>query len=560
MGPEGDLVRDEWLSVVRTDGTTRTVGLLEVLMASDSVRRLDLPVATMLPALLRQLLLPVVLDAVGAPRTREEWQERFQRGRFSKQEIEELANYLSPSRYADRFRLFPRASERPFAQASGLAALTGETKPSTLLIPSIATGNNVPLFSAVTEADGLNLTPAQAALWLLHAHCWDTASIKTGAVGDPRAARGNKTTGNPTGPLGQLGVIVPTGRTLYETLLLNTVILPGGLDPADRPQWAWPERLPMAATKDPAGPEWSVRSAPGLLDLLTFQSRRIRLIPRETPDGPRVQRVVVCAGDRLDSTARIDPHTAWNHFAQPHGGRPSLRPRRHLSGRAAWLGVAALLASTAPDDSDGPRTSVLLQQLGQLRTEGLLPADYPLNVEIYGLEYGNQNSVVENAVVDAIPLPVTSLMSKDVLLRPAILECVEQAEGVGRALDDLYAGLRRAAGGHPLPQGKREVASTRFLGMVDRSMRRLLAGLRTASDNPEFVERGRAAWEEVLHRAALDECRILLAATPPRPAVSRRIKANGTEAVVSHLGSPEGIFHRSVSEILSRVYRARSLE
>lgn len=161
-------------------------------------------------------------------------------GRFTEDEAEQLVRYLGPSGYGGRFRLFDPV--RPFAQAGGLTALTGETKPSTLLVPSIATGNNVPLFSAVTEADDLDLTPAQAALWLLHAQCWDTAAIKTGAVGDPQAAKGNKTTGNPTGPLGQLGVIVPTGRTLYETLLLNTPVLADGLDPADRPQWAWPER------------------------------------------------------------------------------------------------------------------------------------------------------------------------------------------------------------------------------------------------------------------------------------------------------------------------------
>ncbi|MFJ5221071.1 type I-E CRISPR-associated protein Cse1/CasA [Streptomyces sp. NPDC088354] len=558
MGPEGDLVHGKWLPIVPTDGAACEASLLEVLTAPESVRRLSLPTPTMVPALLRQVLLPVVLDALGVPRTIKEWRERFQRGRFSKAEVEQLTSYLGPSRYGDHFLLFPTTSARPFAQAGGLTARTGETKPSTLLIPSIATGNNVPLFSAFSEADDLALTPAQAALWLLHAQCWDTAAIKTGAVGDPQAAKGNKTTGNPTGPLGQFGVVMPTGRTLYETLVLNTPILPGGLDSADRPQWAGSERLRTAGEMDPAGPEWSVRSAHGLLDLLTFQSRRIRLIPCQTPTGLRVRQVVVCAGDRLTFTPAIDPHATWNHTVKPKAGEPPLRPRRHSSARASWQGLNALLALTASADSDGPSTSALLRQAGELRAEGALPVDYPLGVEIYGLEYGNQSAVVENAIADAIPLPVSSLVSEDTPLRQAVLDCVEQADQVGRALDRLHADLRRAAGGDPLPRDKGEAASVRFLHGVDRSMRRLLAGLRTAGDNPELVERGQHAWEKSLRRDALDEAHSLLAATPPRAAVGRIIKVNGKETTFRS-GSAEGAFRKSLLEILQRVPEGRSL-
>jgi CRISPR system Cascade subunit CasA len=194
---------------------------------------------------------------------------RWQRGEFAREPFDA---YLDER--AARFDLFHPA--RPFAQVAGLRTAKDETKPVSLLVPRLAAGNNVPIFSARTESDPPALTPAQAARALLAAHCWDTAAIKSGAFDDP-AAKAGKTTGNPTGPLGQLGVIVPVGATLFHTLLLNLPILPQGLEPKDRPQWQ---------ADDPATSAWSARSAAGLLDPLTWQARRIRLVPeRDRRDG-----------------------------------------------------------------------------------------------------------------------------------------------------------------------------------------------------------------------------------------------------------------------------------
>ncbi|MFJ3164237.1 type I-E CRISPR-associated protein Cse1/CasA [Streptomyces kanasensis] len=546
MAADGDIVHDDLLTVVDTDGAVRTTGLLGVLTGAHEARRLELAVPTMLPALLRQLLLPVMWDAIGVPRTRGEWAERFERGRFSDAEVACLTEYLG-SRYGDRFRLFD--DKRSFAQVAGLEALNGETKSAAQLVPSIASGNNVPLFSALTEGDELLLSPGQALLWLLHTQCWDTAAIKTGAVGDPQAKNG-KTTGNPTGPLGQLGVVVPTGRTLYETLMLNTPVLPDGLDPEDRPQWAWDER--SSGWKSPAGPDWSSRPAGGLLDLLTFQARRIRLVPCETEQGLYVCRVIVCAGDRLAQTPEYEPHTAWSHVAKPKAGQPQRRPRRHTSGRSAWQGLGTLLALAVPVEGDGPYTSVLLRQLADLHAEGLLPADYPLGVEICGLEYGNQSAVVENAVGDSLPLPVASLLAEDDWLRAAILECVGQADQVGRALDNLHSDLRRASGGEPVPWDKGQHPSSRLLHGLDGTMRRMLAGLRTVGEDDDLLEQAQRAWELSVRAVALQEAETLLAAAPPRAVVGRVEKSNGKE-VVYRSGKAVGLFHKKLAGILTRL-------
>nr|BFD88476.1 hypothetical protein StreXyl84_78770 [Streptomyces sp. Xyl84] len=546
MTDEGDLVHGPWLRTVTLDGGQPSVGLLDAMCEAHTIRRLELPVHTMLPVVLRHLLLPVVIDALGVPRSRGEWGERFRRGRFSPAERDVLAHYLG-DRYGDRFRLFD--AERPFAQVAGLQALNGETKTAAQLVPSVASGNNVPLFSALSEADELLLTPGEAVLWLLHAHCWDTASIKTGAAGDPQAKNG-KTTGNPTGPLGQLGVIVPTGRTLYETLLLNTPIMDDGLEPGDRPQWAWDERPAGLGCTSPAGSAWSERPATGLLDLLTFQARRIRLISRETEQGLRVHRAIVSAGDRLMQTPESEPHTAWQHTAKPKKGQPHRRPRRHISGRAAWQGLGTLLAMTLPVQSDGPYTSLLLRQIGDLRGSGVLSGQYPLGVETSALEYGTQSAVVENAIGDELPLPVQALLAEDADLREIVLECVGQADQVARALDGLNNDLRRAAGGDPLPRDKGSRPSAQFLHSLDGTMRRLLAGLQKVDvDDEELLDRAQLAWEQSVQIAADREVGFLLAAVPPRAVVGRTVK-KGDKEFVYRSGKAIGVFRKTLAGIL----------
>lgn len=204
-------------------------------------------IPTQRAAVFRQVLLPVVLDALGRPADEREWMSWFSKGRWSQEQRRTLEAYLDA--HHALFDLFDPA--QPFGQVVGLCTAKGETKNAGLIVATAATGNNVPLFASRTEGDAFSLTPAQAMHWLVHTQCWDTAAIKTGAVGDPKAKAG-KTTGNPTGPLGQMGVTLLVGTTLFETLLLN---LPVGAPPtsSDLPQWRRREPSHPCSAGTPSG-------------------------------------------------------------------------------------------------------------------------------------------------------------------------------------------------------------------------------------------------------------------------------------------------------------------
>lgn len=492
-----DLIDEPWIPVV-CGGAVRLVSLREALHHAHEIEALAPPVATQIVALLRQVLLAVVIDACGSPVDEGEWGERWRTGTFDPAVIDA---YLDA--HGDRFDLFH--PEQPFAQAGGLRTAKEETKPSSLLIPSEAGGNNVPLFSCRTEAEAPELTPAEAVLWLLHVLCWDTAGIKTGVVGDAMVKNG-KTTGNPTGPLGQLGVVIPVGRTLFETLMLNTPIRPDGRNPDDLPHWRGPV----------ANPTWSQRPPQGLLDLLTWQSRRVLLIPEEGREGPVVRRVIVAAGDRLAADPDIELHTTWRVVARPKAGDPPRRPRRLRAGFAAWQGLDALLAIQASEQRE-VETSLLLAQIADLH-EDELDDTYPLNVLTVGMVYGNQSAVVEHVIVDSLPLPIAALRA-DEDLREFLTRVVSQVNGLAKALNILAADLRRALGGEGLPWDRGQRPDVDMFHQLDPVVRRLLAGLQR---NPGQRETAQRIWEQVAFRVVLAAADALLDAVPPSAFAGRQ--------------------------------------
>ncbi|MGK5555010.1 type I-E CRISPR-associated protein Cse1/CasA [Actinomadura kijaniata] len=527
-----NLIDEHWLVLRGRDGESVEVSLLEAVLDAERYEEPVVYLPTQTPALFRQLFLPVVVAALGAPANEREWADRFWAGRFSDAERKKIGDYLDKHR--DRFELFH--PHTPFAQVGGLRTAKDETKGAALLVATAATGNNVPLFAARSEADPLPLTPAKAAHWLLHTHCWDTAAIKTGAADDPKAKAG-KTTGNPTGPLGQLGVVMPIGTNLYETLMLNLPIGPPG--GRGRPHWE----------RDPADSTWDSFDPPGILDLWTWQSRRIRLIPEQTPDGVRVTRVVVCAGDRIRSLPEWEPHTTWN-FRKVSKKASERKPRRHQPGKAIWRGLDAFLTLEPPHQGEnGPETSLLLRQIGDLQDR--LPEGYPLRVATFGMVYGNQSAVVEDVIHDAMPLAVAALKPGS-LPYDVLLDVTRQAEELAQAVNRLSDDLRKAIGADPIPWDKGQRPGERVLHALDPLVRRVLLGVRREADDHERLEEGQLAWERVAWTKTWQIVDALFAALPAGSFRGRKTTQDNGTTVTYRPGAADERFRRRLAAILPR--------
>jgi CRISPR system Cascade subunit CasA len=497
--PAFDLVDQEWVPVVGQPGL---VSLRRSLLDAHVLAGLALDDPLQAVAVLRQVLLPAYLDACGPPRTPAEWERRWRDGRLDQPAIEK---YLDKHR--DRFDLFGAA---PFGQAAGLRTEKDESKPVSLLIASAPTGNNVPLFGARTEADPPALTPAEAVRAVLAVQCWDTAAIKSGAA-DDRNVKGGKTTGNPTGPLGGLGVTIPLGRTLFETLLLNSPIAPQGLTSTDCPQWARP-----AVTG-----EWSSRPVRGLLDLLTWQARRVRLVPEPCGAGEFVvRRVVLTAGDRMTPLpVDLEPHTAWRQVDKPKANQSPSMPVRHVAGRAIWQGLQPML-STRPDANTPVTSSLLLRQIDALRVESRLPSDTSIQVLTVGVQYGNQSAVVENVMADLIPLPIVALDPTSPA-RQLLDQIAEQGDDLRRAANRFGDDLRQALGVDKAPWDKGQRLGDVLVHRLSPIVRKILADLQA---DPHCDDRAEAVWRRSATQAACEVAAPVLAAMPPQAVLGRVVE------------------------------------
>jgi CRISPR system Cascade subunit CasA len=510
-----DLVNDPWLPCLMTDGGIRDLSLRQVLMDAHLVRELSLDVPTQFPPVLR-MLLAIVHRAMrqpgssGGPRSTEAWEHLWALGGLPR---EPICRYLDEHR--DRFQLFHPVA--PFMQVAGLTTARGGPKPITQLIPFAATGNNAPLFSAARDADPPWLTCAEAARWLLHVHAWDTSGTKTGAVADPQAKAGKSYPGR-TGPLGQLGVLIPVARTLWHTLLLNLLVLGEDISPADDlPTW---EAGPLTA-------EWHERHPTGVLDLYTWPGRRVRLQPEPTADGVRVRHAIVTAGDRIaDLTTLIsfEPHTAWQRDkAQEKKLKraPVYTPRRHQPGRELWRGLGPILAQARADrpspDQRGPR--VLDHVSGRahlLRGERILLSGT-------GTTYGNQFAVIDETYADTMPLPVAVLADRGGDWEATALEAVRAAEQAASALASLASNLARAAGCDEdrLLAGRGRAARARLYAELDSRFRRWIADLGGSAGDPvEALRRWHAEMREQARQIAGE----MLGTVPPEAVRGRDVQ------------------------------------
>ncbi len=483
-----NLIDERWIPVVK-DGERLDVSLRTALLEAHAIEQLATEDALQAVALLRQVILPVILDALGAPATASEWRADWEKAQF---DGERLEHYFAE--WHDRFDLL--SDSRPFAQTANLRAQNGETKPISLIVPALAP--KVPLFSARNPSDPLTLSPAEAARAVLAAQCWDTGGTKTRAEEGRKNEKG-QTTGNPPGPLSALGVVVPEGRTLAETIRLNTPI--DRLRPEDRPQWRG----------ELSTPKWEERPARGLLDLLTWQSRRIRLVCEDDcrGNGARIGHVVLTAGDRLSVLPEYEPHTAWGRPAKPKKGDPPRIPLRHKHSRECWRGLTALLATEREAQSADKSTLVLLRQLAD---KSLLPEGYPLQVMIAGMKFsGGGSGAIADVVKDRLPLPLAAL-PEEAPARGVLLEVVDNAEQLQDATNQLEYNLRRCSGGGEIKKGTGQRLGDSLIHRFTPLVRRILVELQREPHRlDDVVDR----WRKMACRLCFAHVEPALSSMPP---------------------------------------------
>ncbi|MFJ8754539.1 type I-E CRISPR-associated protein Cse1/CasA [Streptomyces sp. NPDC102441] len=480
--PSFDLTTQPWIPVLRSNGKQDELSLRQVFEQASELRRIvgDLPTQEF--ALVR-LLLAVAHDALGGPEDIDDWFDLWN----DEQCFTPVGPYLDA--HADRFDLLDTTA--PFFQTAGLRTAKDEVFSLNRIVADVPNGE--PFFSArMPTVD--RLTFAEAARWVVHTHAYDTSGIKTGVEGDKRA-KGGKVYPLGVGWAGNLGGVFVERPTLRETLLLNLVAADTEgvrIDEQDAPAWR----------RDPSGPGGTERAPSGVRDLYTWQTRRLRL----HFDDQGVHGVVLGYGDPLSPRNKHDrePMTAWRRSpAQEKKLREGLvyLPRDHDPERAAWRGIASLIAdaSVSGQGSDAPAylRPQVLEWVARLVSERHLERGFLVRARVIGPKYGTQQSVIDEIVDDSVSMAVVLLHQQDRRYAEQAIAAVEDADRAVYAIGDLATNLARAAGTET--DGPRAVARDRAYGLIEAPYRAWLRDLAKADDPYEQ----RTVWQRQVYELAV---------------------------------------------------------
>lgn len=481
-----NLVDEPWVRIRDENGNMREVSLLELFNQAPHIKCLanDLPtqdfaIVRLALAILQRSIVPTV-DEDDDPS--EVWGELWNAGELPMPQIE---SYLAL--WHKRFDLFD--GDEPFMQIADLHTPKNDYSDVKKIIADVPDGEA--LFSLRSGIGVESLSYAEAARWLVHAQAFDPAGIKSGTVGDPRVKNG-KSYPIGIGWAGGIGGLYFEGHTLFETMLLNFIACDADEDVLfpfdDVPSW---ERPVEKFGEDDRFPT-------GRLDLFTWQSRRIRLVPR---DG-RVAGVVLTNGDKIDSRNlnHLEPMTAWRRsLAQEKKQKsplPIYMPRIHQPDRALWRGLDSVFGSDGEEEAPSvipPGIETWLSYLASSDGGNQIGREYLLMVHAVGFEYGTQNSVIVNVIDDKVELKAFLLSRKGRPLVTLAKQCAEETSRGVTVLGNLAGNLCKAAGGSGADEINGAISASKKQAYfeVDASFRSWLAGLDEASDLVAARERWR---------------------------------------------------------------------
>lgn len=503
-----DLLDEPWIVALGPDGQEHELSILDVFAQAPRLATLGGEVPTQGFAIAR-MLLAFLHRAIDGPEDQHEWAELWEEPELPMDRIRDYAD-----RVRHRFNLFD--TEAPFMQVPDLRTARCEMSGLEKIVADVPSGR--PYFTTRSAASLASVRPAEAARWLVHAHAFDPSGIKSGAVGDPRVKGGR---GYPigTGWSGQIGGILPEGRDLRETLLLNliardveTYVRIGG--PEDVPPWE--RSVDSAACEDG-------RPVRGAIDLYTWQTRRIRF----AGDRNGVTGVLLANGEKITPQNRhgVEPHSSWR-YSQPQSkryGHDVYMPRMHDVSRSVWRGLEAVLPSvssrrTQVKDAQPFLSPGVLQWLAELVQEGHLDRRYVIKTRIMSAQYGVQSATYDEIIDDRLPLAVALLREDNPALGRAAVSAVGDAEQAAGAVWRFAENLAQAAGAEP-NSGAGDRAREQLYAGLDQPYRRWLGGLGVGID----PTRARAEWQVTVRTVCRPLVADLLQAVGPAAWTGRTI-------------------------------------
>ncbi|MBU2755751.1 type I-E CRISPR-associated protein Cse1/CasA [Acidithiobacillus sp. CV18-2] len=379
-----NLIDEAWIPVCKLDGERVELGIRDVLLQAKEIAVIEDP-SPLVTAALHRFLLAVLYRALEGPTDIDQAKALFKAGLPA----DKLEAYLE--RWRDRFGLFDE--KYPFFQIPDFEPKVWRAW--TVLAAEHNADNAKVLFDHVDVTRPDSVTPAAAARWLLATQTYSVSAGKS------------ELSHTGTAPSATAAMILPLGRHLEDTLLLNLVPQNRAVLANDLPVW---ERKPETVTSLKAGAE---RNIAGYADRYTWRTRSIRLRGEEYGN---VSTLAFASGVENATKDHIDPMLGYR--IDDKNGKLPIQFRE----RGLWRDFDSLL----PDDTklapEAIENATVLTRFDRTR--------FPRSVMVLG--QSNNKAKIEFWRLERFALPEALL--GDRAIRTEIHQLLADAEANQQAL------------------------------------------------------------------------------------------------------------------------------
>ncbi len=315
-----NLLEDPWIPCVLKTKEFKLLSIQETLFKANEIFEISSNNPLIEISLYRFLL--AVLHRNFGPKDRTEWKAIYKEGKWNNTMLDQYFK-----KWHHKFELFNEPENR-FYQIQ-VPDLTKKT-PISKLNHALSTGNNAALFDHTWDSKPEAISAANAAQLLI--------AFQNYAVG----GGANKPFNYSHAPLITGLVVLLKGKTLFETLMLNLIQydqnkpFPKSPTHEDLPFW---ERNEKVLHEEKSG-----KYPYGYLDYLTWQSRRIWLIPIVENGIIKVKEVYLAQGEKVKEDWTQDPQKVYKRNQKNEIYSIKINPDKQV-----WRDIECLLnLNTSP--------------------------------------------------------------------------------------------------------------------------------------------------------------------------------------------------------------------
>lgn len=527
-----NLIDNQWILVRDQKDNVKEVSLKECLLNCENFLELAGETAAQDAALLRLLIAMNLMvmyrwDENGEQsllktedQALDRWQVVWKSGHLQKKPITEYLKLIKDSFEMD-------GDGKRFLQSEN--AKIGTSYKSSKLVGDLSESNNkLRLFQLRNGAAKEELSLACSARWLLNLNGFDDTSAKSSAKYKLLPKEERLSPG--AGWLGKLGLVFVKGQNLFETIMLNTILLKDG-------KTLWPSVVPYWEVENPDISERRMLSGVpnDLAALLTMPSRRLWL---NINTNHKVDGYYLIGGDFFERTnAFTEQYTLWKKADPKKKDSNDFVPRRHQAARQLWRDFQFVALPTTEKKTKAPG---VIEWVRTLLSQEIIDDERPVEICAPSVTYGDKDFFVTDVSSQTIRFFPDILMDAQSEWRDIIQSEVEKIDQLAFAEGIFAKEIALASGASPdIASTALTGASNQFYANIDQPFQEWISSIHPDEiEDLEQYEKILREWHRTAATIGYQTSKRYLSALRPEALLGKYVQDKKKEV---HVSIPEAI-------------------